>query len=140
MFEKLGFSSYERRAIYLLVILILGGVIYRVLSHDRLKTGTDLWVKNEQITEGNLKLKNTSAITPENPLNINTASEEELQLLPGIGPVTAKRIIEYRNNVDLFSSVERLDDVPGIGPKKMLRLEGLICVQDSSKVKTTLKQ
>lgn len=48
-------------------------------------------------------------------VNINTASSERLQELPGIGPVLAQRIIEYRERRGDFSSVEQLLDVSGIG-------------------------
>lgn len=55
-------------------------------------------------------------------VNINTACSEVLQELPGIGPVLAERIIEYRERQGAFVSVEQLVDVSGIGP---VTLEGL---------------
>ncbi|MEN6371681.1 MAG: helix-hairpin-helix domain-containing protein [Armatimonadota bacterium] len=52
-------------------------------------------------------------------VNINTAGLAELDQLPGVGPVTAQKIIDYRNQVGRFSTIEQLENVKGIGPKKL---------------------
>ena len=52
-------------------------------------------------------------------ININTANEDELTMLPGIGPALAKRIVEYRKNVGPFRSVNDLKNVTGIGEQKL---------------------
>lgn len=54
---------------------------------------------------------------PTGKININIAGEKELQQLPKIGPAMAKRIIEYRNSVKSFKTVEELKNVKGIGNK-----------------------
>jgi competence ComEA-like helix-hairpin-helix protein len=61
---------------------------------------------------------------PEAPLwdhrvDVNTADEQELQRLPGIGPVAARRIVEERAANGPFASVEALARVPGFGPAKV---------------------
>ena len=61
-----------------------------------------------------------------NIVNINTAGTRELEELPGIGPTTAKKIIDHRNKYGNFKSKEELLDISGIGPKKYGELEGLI--------------
>ncbi len=61
-----------------------------------------------------------------NIVNINTAGTSELEKLPGIGPATAKKIIDHRNKYGNFKSKEELLDISGIGPKKYGELEKLI--------------
>lgn len=63
------------------------------------------------------------------PVNINTANAELLGTLPGIGPMTARRIIEHRQTVGRFSSVDDLNMVKGIGPKKLERIRPLVTVR-----------
>ncbi len=60
-------------------------------------------------------------------ININTASVEELQTLPKIGPKTAKAIVEYRKHHP-FKSVDELLNVKGIGEKKLEKLRPLVTV------------
>jgi competence protein ComEA len=52
-------------------------------------------------------------------ININTATQAQLEALPGIGPALASRIVSYRNQHGRFASVDALDEVKGIGPKKL---------------------
>jgi competence protein ComEA len=52
-------------------------------------------------------------------VSLNSASKAELDSLPGIGPATAAKIIQYREEHGGFSSIEELLDVKGIGPKKL---------------------
>lgn len=63
------------------------------------------------------------------PIGINTASAALLEKLPGIGPMTAQRIIEYRQQHGRFGSVEDLLNVSGIGPKKMDKIRPLVTVR-----------
>lgn len=59
-------------------------------------------------------------------LDLNTATVEQLQTLPGIGPVIAERIIAYRNEVGNFETVGELMNVLGIGEKKLEAIWDLV--------------
>lgn len=62
-------------------------------------------------------------------VNINTADEQELQNLPGIGPAKAKTIIQYREEHGLFKSVEDLTNVSGIGEKSLEKIKPQATIQ-----------
>ncbi|MBN2465159.1 helix-hairpin-helix domain-containing protein [candidate division WOR-3 bacterium] len=62
-------------------------------------------------------------------VNINTADAGLLQTLPGIGPRTAERIIQYRETAGRFGSIEEIQNVKGIGPKKYEAIRALITVR-----------
>lgn len=62
------------------------------------------------------------------PVNLNTADAAALDTLPGVGPATATAILEHRDKVGGFTSVEQLLDVPGIGEAKLEALRDLVAV------------
>jgi competence protein ComEA len=64
--------------------------------------------------------------SPSAPLDLNTATAEQLDSLPGIGPVTAQKILDYRQEHGAFHSVAELEGVPGIGPGRLSQLKGLV--------------
>ena len=61
-------------------------------------------------------------------LDINTATKSQLMELPGIGEVMAERIVAYRTEHGMFSSIDALLQVEGIGEKKLQQIEKLIMV------------
>ncbi len=65
---------------------------------------------------------------PSGPIDINTATQAELETLPGIGPALAQRIIEYREEHGPFASIEQIQNVSGIGPAKFEAIKDLITV------------
>jgi len=58
--------------------------------------------------------------------SLSSATVEELDGLPGVGPITAQRIVEYRTEHGPFASVDDLDAVPGIGPTRIEQLRDLV--------------
>jgi len=74
----------------------------------------------------NISADNDTSIL--NVININTATQEELIMLPGIGEKTAKNIIDYRNKYGFFKTKEEIKNVKGIGEKKYEKIKDLIMV------------
>jgi competence protein ComEA len=70
-----------------------------------------------------------AAATPQFPINLNTATAEQLEAIPGIGPVLAQRIIEYRQTRGRFQSVDELLEVRGIGPKRLESMRPYVVVK-----------
>ncbi len=64
-----------------------------------------------------------SLLCSQNKIDLNKATIEELENLPGIGPKIAKNIVEYREKFGPFRSVEELLEIKGIGPKRLKRLK-----------------
>jgi competence protein ComEA len=63
---------------------------------------------------------------PTGPVHLNSATVEQLDTLPGVGPVTAQKIVDYRQKHGAFTSVDELDAVSGIGPARLDQLRDLV--------------
>jgi competence protein ComEA len=64
-----------------------------------------------------------------NQINLNTATAEQLELLPNVGPALAQKIVDYRQQNGPFKSVDELDNVSGIGEKTLEKLRPLVTIQ-----------
>jgi len=89
-------------------------------------------VDGEQILVGGSRVASGKAvpkkITADNPLDINRASIAQLDTLPGIGPVTAQRIIDYRTKVGRINTVDELKKISGLGGAKFEEIKNLLRV------------
>ena len=67
-----------------------------------------------------------AAAGPTAPVSLSTATAEQLDTLPGVGPVTAQKIVAYRQEHGPFTTLAQLDAIPGIGPARLDELRGLV--------------
>jgi len=141
------FTPQERRVVlFLLASLITGSAVkvYRTrqtepVPHlvpvvpiasrpDTRRSALDTIIKRvERRLEGAVESDLTEA-----RIDINTASEGELRLLPGIGPKLAKRIVAYRESHGKFKDIRGLVNVPGIGEKKLALIREMVKVGQTS--------
>ena len=111
------------RCILLLVLdlsasLVLGVFIGRNVNSRHVPLSAEDFSTETQTSPKNMDYR----------LDINIATKSQLMELPGIGEVMADRIVAYRTEHGLFSSIEGLLDIEGIGEKKLQQIERLIMV------------
>lgn len=132
--QRLSMTRREGLAILTVTGLFLLGLGVRHIQKQQIPPLTvDSLVAHppgDSLLSDSTEARDPSPPTPsaENPVNINTASQRALQALPGVGPVLAKRIDEYRSSQDQFEQVDELRNVSGIGPKTLSRLRSLVRV------------
>ena len=93
-------TKTERKTLLIIAAIIFIGSVIKLVYNPQ--------VSAQQFSEDKVK----------QIININTASPVELESIPGIGQVTAMRIIDYRNQYGKFSSIQDLKQIKGIGDKK----------------------
>ena len=121
-FWGLGLNRRERTALLLLTATFLVGSVVAGLKRARvIRAASAVSVVRSVAADTAADLA-----LPAGPLDLNTASARQLGALPGIGPVLAARILEYRRLHGGFKSVRQLRQVSGIGPKRLAALEGLV--------------
>jgi len=93
-------------------------------ENESLKASNQSSVSSGQTATGNQSSNQQSG-----KININTATAAQLDSLPGIGPVYAQRIIDYRSANGPYTSLEQIQNVKGIGPKTYEKFKDKITVQ-----------
>jgi comEA protein len=140
-----AFTPQERRGmLFLLITLVVGAA---VLSYQKYNPAFAPELLQRNFSEA--KSINTSSptdisfsdslpkvstaskeiFTPNGKLNLNTASQEELEKLPHLGPALAKRVIDYRYEKGGFDSVEEIIRVKGIGKKIFAEIKGYLILE-----------
>ena len=74
---------------------------------------------------------------PEKPVNLNTASSEQLQQVPGIGPATAGKVLQMRKTYGPFKSVDDLLAIRGLGAKRLEKMRKYLTVEKPAASKST---
>jgi competence protein ComEA len=88
--------------------------------------GQQVLVPSRVAGGGAAGLASSGAAAPAGPISLSAATPEQLDTLPGVGPVTAQKIVQYRTEHGAFHAVDELDAIPGIGPARIAQLKGLV--------------
>ncbi len=107
-------TNSERRVLIFILIVLISGSLAGFLREEPLEE------RKEHVSF---------------PVNINTATKEELILLPNIGPVAAERILKYREKKKGFKTKKEILEVKGIGKVKFEKIKDKICVKQSDEIK-----
>ncbi len=137
--------NYEKILIIVALVLCAGILFYNAFFIPTISIPSVIYVdSNAQgsaadstsyTTETGINLSTSNGNNAESTgsdslkVNINTATVEELdEKLNGIGPTTAKKIIDYRTKIGKFSDIEEIKNVSGIGEKTFEKFKDMICV------------
>ena len=116
---------------YVIVLVILAFCLGYLIGQDRGETEL-LFTQIPATSEVPMESPEATAPMPvpsaDNPLDLNTATQEELEMLPGIGPALAGQIVAYREAHGKFMYKEQILDVEGIGEKRYEAVVDLITV------------
>ncbi|HZR92820.1 MAG TPA: ComEA family DNA-binding protein [Gaiellaceae bacterium] len=88
--------------------------------------GEQVVVPRRTASPGAASTRASGTPAPSAPVSLSTATADELDALPGVGPVTAQKILDYRARHGAFRSVDELDAIPGIGPARLEQLRPLV--------------
>jgi competence protein ComEA len=132
-----SFTPQEVKAIIFLVVILLigsGVTLYKKYHPD---FAPELLLKENRQIEKKIAEPPKVSLNPEDPdsktsnkkINLNTATLQELDSLPGIGKELGKRILDYRESKGNFSSIEELQKIKGIGQKTFEKLKNLVTVE-----------
>ena len=112
----------ERKVLIFVAVIILCGAVLRLLNVNFSRQKAFKEMESMSST-----LQDKSVLVQQTIINVNTASQKELEKLPGVGPEIARRIIQYRQSKSRFSTFDDLKKVKGIGDKKLVSIKQYIC-------------
>ena len=136
--ELLAVTKTERNVIlFLAATLVIGAAIRLYQATFPALPQFDYRASDSTFTVLNAAAEDSVHVAPTNTirveesgkLNINTATKQQLMDLPGIGEVTAERILQYRKESGKFTSIEDLRAIKGISKNKLERLSPIITTQ-----------
>ena len=122
------FTAEEKRVLLVLSAFLVVGLLVRQVRQPALSSATGGPAREaaaQSFREASKRFVATAGGQLA-PVDVNHATVQELQSLPGIGPVLAKKIVDFRAENGYFRNVQDLRRVSGIGPKLLERWEGTI--------------
>ena len=129
-------NNKERAVLYFLIISLFIGSVISIYRQKREKQNFKK-IETELVTlvdiDTNIKKMDEIKMKQENlsfPIDINQATAQELEGLPGIGPVLAQKIIRERERIGKFSTLEDLLKISGIGKKKLEKIKNMIIIKN----------
>ncbi|RKY85148.1 hypothetical protein DRQ09_07670 [candidate division KSB1 bacterium] len=132
------FSNREKLFIFALTISLLIAVFLNIVKNAQVKNNinkvesitTYIDKQFDSISARILNIPDSELKQLINPeYDINLITRDELESIPGIGPVLAKRIIDYRNKTGKISNLEELVNIKGIGKKKLVKIQKFLYVK-----------
>ena len=96
--------------------------------YNKVETNTITEVENYITAESGMDIEERQTKTSEK-VNINTATQEELETLVGVGPSIANKIVQYRKENGNFKTVDDIKNVSGIGESKFEKIKDYVCVK-----------
>lgn len=129
--QRLSITRHEGLAVLTLTVLFLTGLTVRHIQEQQIPpiavdslVAQPVNLPNDTSAEGRSRIGPSPS--PANPLDINAASRNALQTLPGIGPSLSERIVKYRSTQRPFQRIAELRRVRGIGAKTLSDLRPMI--------------
>ena len=129
--QLLNFTPQETKAlIFLLIALLVGsGITLYKRSHPQFAPEL-MMEKSPQSTVHSPPQKDSlSGESINKKISLNQATSEELEVIPGLGPILSQKIIEYREAKGSFRKLEDLMQVSGIGPKKFEQIKDYLTLE-----------
>ncbi len=126
--QILSFTPQETKALIFLVAALLVGTGLTLYKRTHPQFAPELVPLGREAVVSTNAQEQSDPVADARLLNINQATAEELQLLPGLGPSLSRRVVSYREAHGGYAKIEDIMQVDGIGPKTFQRIRDCISV------------
>ncbi|MDA0987140.1 MAG: helix-hairpin-helix domain-containing protein [Bacteroidetes bacterium] len=132
-----SFTSNEKKIFLIISVIFISGSIIKLTNGYFLNSAplifnyseSDSIFKARSFPQIKTENHKTNKLVPHQKINLNKATKRQLMLLPGIGEVTAEKIIQFRDNEGIFKNIDDLLKVKGIGKKKLDKLKPYLVLE-----------
>jgi competence protein ComEA len=126
-----SFTKNEQKILLILALLFLAGTAikaYKAYVAPPEQKPYE-YVESDSVFAARSTTPASPATLTQRRVNINTAAAAELDALPGVGPATARQIVEYRTAHGPFKTLDDLRKIKGLGPKKLEKLQPMVTLK-----------